>query len=297
MTDTPAIENLKLEELREVMCDRLHGRQSIGPPLDPHGDVRPHQWLVESFRAAANGLRDRMEIIASDFTNELTDPGRWPVDARVNLLDLDQECGLAEDTIRRLLRNRVFLNSENPDANAHAMVLKTSVGLGMKWSPGFWMEQLDLLGPDYGSLVFWGLLEHGMEIAASQLDHCCDSEEAIGQMTLIIPSLVDRYGGEEVVRLLSPQLENLPEQARVQLEDALVAEGLPLHERVNPAEDMSGFQEKNRRLIQRILELFEKEKEPLSVQKIKQLLRESMVSQTETTKGRKRDPEVHVADS
>jgi hypothetical protein len=116
-------------------------------------------------------------------------------------------------------------------------------------------------------------------------------------MTLIIPSLVDRYGGEEVVRLLSPQLENLPEQARVQLEDALVAEGLPLHERVNPAEDMSGFQEKNRRLIQRILELFEKEKEPLSVQKIKQLLRESMVSQTETTKGRKRDPEVHVADS
>jgi len=216
---------LSLEKLREVMFDRLHGHQSLGPALDRYGDTPPYLWLVDEYGLGGDRLRSWMARIAEDFAGELTDIEVWPPDARENLLDLAQECGLAQETVRRLVGTKALLDHPNGGPDAHASLLKCSLEQDQRRSVPFWLEQLELLGDDYGALIFGGLLEHGLDTAAKYLPKCCASEEATIHMSLVIPALVARHGLNEVVEALHGPMAQLGQAARAELTEALEVEG------------------------------------------------------------------------
>jgi hypothetical protein len=210
------------------MLDRLHDHQSIGPPIDPRGDYPAHLWLVEQYRLGADGLdglRDRMDMVAEEFVANLTDTTEWPREARVSLLDMVQECRMDLNAVETLIRGGALLEIQDAGRDAHASLLKSSLAVGHRRSPDFWLEQLGLLENDYGALIFGGLLEHGIETAAEYLPRCCASEDAIAHMDLLIPALVDKYGLDIVGSAVERQLDSLLPDARTQLSQSLEDEG------------------------------------------------------------------------
>lgn len=224
MSDTAPgqqMQQLSFDELKQVMYDRLHGHQSIGPPIDPRGDIEPNVWLVEQYRRGTDALRDRMTATAEQFVERLTEIATWPRDARVSLLDLIQDNAMPMETVKRLIRSRALLNLPELGPEAHAALLKCTLGQGSRYSPDFWMEQLDLLGENYGALIFGGLLEHGLNAAVDELPRCCASQNAIDQMLLVIPALVDRFGLEAVCDAFGRQLDNLADEVAAEFRQAL----------------------------------------------------------------------------
>jgi len=217
--------DLSFEDLKEVMLERLHGHQSVGPPIDPRGDYSAHLWVVEQYRVGTDGLRDRMAIVAEEFVANLTDTTEWPREARVNLLDMVQECRMGLEAVERLIRSGELLEVQDAGRDAHAGLLKSSLALGHKRSPDFWLEQLGLLGNDYGALIFGGLVEHGIERAAEYLPRCCASEDAIANMDLLISALVNQCGLDIVGSAVESQLDNLLPEARPRLKQSLEDEG------------------------------------------------------------------------
>ena len=113
-----------------------------------------------------------MTTVIREFLRELSDAALWPADARSNLLDLIQDCGdpeLLGDDIRALIRQRSLLDLPPAGPVAHAGLLKCLIALGNRQTPEFWHQQLEILGGEYGALVFSGLIEHGIETAARSL--------------------------------------------------------------------------------------------------------------------------------
>src|SRR3954447_22399935 len=90
---TASLADLSFKRLKQVMFDRLHGHQSIGPATDPRVGPEPFEWLSEQFRRADTALRGRMSAILREFLDEVTDLKAWPEHARDDLLDLIQDCG------------------------------------------------------------------------------------------------------------------------------------------------------------------------------------------------------------
>jgi hypothetical protein len=205
------------------MFDRLHGLSSLGPPLDTRTGTEPYAWLAEAFEAGSDGLRDRMTSVLRDFLHALPAPEDWPQEALNNLFDLLQKCGdrLAGD-IRHLVRTERLLHAEKGGRpEYHAGLLKCLIALGHHADAEFWLEQLALLGPGYGALIFSGLLEHGLSKAVRYLPQVCQTEEAAYWIRLLIPSLKDEWGEEEVLEAFHFQLSKLPDEARSELEKEL----------------------------------------------------------------------------
>lgn len=216
---------LSLEQVGQVMLDRLHGHQSLGPALDPYGDTPPYLWLVDEYGVGSDRLCSWMARIAEEFAADMTDTEAWPPEARENLLDLAQECGLARKAVARLIDTKALLDHPRGGQEAHAALLKCSLEQVDRRSVPFWLEQLKVLGDDYGALIFGGLLEHGLQTAAAHLADCCASDEAVANMSLVIPALVARYGLDEVVEELQGPLAQLPDPAGNELTRALQLEG------------------------------------------------------------------------
>lgn len=208
---TESLTDLPFEQLKRVMFARLHGEQSFGPITDPRVGLEPFEWLVEQFQRGDTGLRDRMTAVMGEFLNELADLEAWPAPARSNLLDVLQDCGDAlVDDIRRLIRIQTLLKLAGAGAPAHAGLLKCLISLEHRETPEFWMEQFNLLGPEYGALIFSGLLDHGLDVAVRRLPHLCRHDHALQQIRLLLPVLQDEFGTERVLRTFQSQFERLP---------------------------------------------------------------------------------------
>jgi hypothetical protein len=218
------LDQLGAEQLKQIMFDRLHGHQSMGPPIEPHGDVSPHIWLVDQYGLKSSyALQSRMQHQVDQFVAELPDTQKWPVDARANLLDFVQDCPIYSGAVEDLIGSCALVKAGDPEG--HASLLKCALSLGNNRSPSSWLKQLSLLGLDYGALVFGGLLQHGLKTAAKHLPLCCDSEEAIAHMLTLLPALVAQEGLEAVADALTPELGRLTPAARNALQEALKSEG------------------------------------------------------------------------
>jgi hypothetical protein len=207
--------DLSFERLKQVMFRRLHGMQSIGPAFDPRVGPEPFEWLSDEYSHGSDGLRDRMTAAMRELLHELTDVERWDEDARGELLDLIQDCGdgVAED-VERLVRTRLLLETEGAGPTAHAGLLKCLISTGHRQSREFWIEQYELLGPEYGALILSGLVEHGLEIAAGYLPNLCQHENAVQQIRLAIPILIDMFGYTKVVAAFQTQVDHLIDSVR-----------------------------------------------------------------------------------
>jgi hypothetical protein len=207
--------DLGFERLKQVMFDRLHGERSIGPATDPRVGPEPFEWLVEHYRRGDSGLRDRMTAAIREFLAEVTDLQRWPTRARNDLLDLIQYCGggLVND-LHRLIRTEVLLKLPHEGPPAHAGLLKCLISLSHRGTPDFWIEQFKLLGPQYGALIFRGLMEHGLDFAVRHLPDLSADEEALTNLRLLLPVVEDRFGSEVVVEGFLKQFPQLSAEAR-----------------------------------------------------------------------------------
>jgi hypothetical protein len=212
---TQSLTDLDFERLKQVMFDRLHGEQSIGPATDPRGGPEPFEWLVEQFQRGDSGLRDRMTVVMREFLAELTDLQRWPTRARNDLLDLIQYCGSGlVDELHRLIRAETLWKLPYEGPPAHAGLLKCLISLGRRGTPDFWVEQSQLLGPPYGALIFRGLMEHGLEFAVRHLPELSADAEALVNLRLLLPIVEDRFGSETVAEAFRKQFPRLSAEAR-----------------------------------------------------------------------------------
>jgi len=213
------IADLGFDRLKEVMCNRLHGAQSIGPPCGPRGGPAPYEWLVDEFRRGDSGLRDRMTAVMRDFLPKVADHHAWPKDARYELLDLVQECGEGVvDEVRGLIDTQAFLPD---DAAGHAGLLKCLISLGHLETPDFWMEQSRIIDPRYGALVFRGLAEHSLELAADALPELCGDSEALANIGFFLRALQERVGVSEVFWVFTAAIDALPGEVAQVLRDHL----------------------------------------------------------------------------
>ncbi len=210
------------DELRQLVFDVVHGTRTLGPPLDPRLGVRPFERLAEVCLRGDRVVRERLAQILREFLAALVDTQTWPEDARADLLNLIQDCGaeVLED-LRTLVRQKTLLDAAAIGRPGHAGLLKCMLSLGAYATPGWWLEQSQLLGEDYGALVFSGLVEHGLEAATAHLPTFCASPVATREIAILIPGLIDQFGLERVRDALAKQLPHLSPAVAAALEDAL----------------------------------------------------------------------------
>jgi hypothetical protein len=227
-----ALANVEYDSLRRLVFDVLHGTAVIGPPPDPRRGIRPFEVLSDLFQRADRVVRSRVTEILREFLYELIDTAVWPAQARWDLLDLVQDCGHdgVVDDIRVLIRQKTLYQAADIGAAGHAGLVKCLLSLGALSTPEWWLEQFDLLGKDYGALIFSGLVEHGLDEAVSRLPMLCDSDHALQEMRLLIPSLVDEFGLERVREALSEQLASLSHTASKAFAEELRITVLPSRE-------------------------------------------------------------------
>jgi hypothetical protein len=206
-----ALADLDIGRLRDVIYSRLQGNPSIGPAVDPRSGPEAFEWLAKEFRRGDSGLRDRMSEVLSDCLDELvTQPDRWPERTRVALLDLIQDCGEAlTSKLFAMVRQQTFLKAKGLGAEAHAGLLKCLISNGHRATPDFWLQQFDRLGPEYGALIFSGLVDHGLAVAMNQLPVLCAHAEARGYVRWLWPDLMDRFGTQAVMAELEQQRPRL----------------------------------------------------------------------------------------
>lgn len=211
-------------QLRQVIYARLQGDPSIGPPFDPRVGPDPLAWLSDQYRRGDAGLQHRMTAVLRDCLAELPDTQRWPEQTRCALLDLIQDCGESLiDDLLRLIRQRALLDAEGLGPDAHAGLLKCLISNGHRVTPEFWFEQLALLGPRYGALIFSGLIDHGLDIAMRQLPALSADPEARQQIRWLFPHLKDRYGVQAVREALDARQGHLAEETyRLYCQDLIV---------------------------------------------------------------------------
>jgi hypothetical protein len=208
-----ALARLTTDELRDVIRQRLHGRRSIGPPVDVRVGPEAFEWLSEEFRRGDAGLQHRMTAVLRDFLGELADVERWPEEARFALLDLIQDCGEGlVDDLFRMIRQQTLLRPADLGPDAHAGLLKCLIANGHHATPEFWLEQFHLLGPDYGALIFSGLVDHGLELAMGHLPELTVNDEARQYVRWLFPHLKDKFGVQTVVDALDRQQERLAKE-------------------------------------------------------------------------------------
>lgn len=188
------LNELAPEALRQVIFERLQGRTSLGPPMDPRVGDLPYVWLVDEYdRFADQGLQRRMTAIASDFLKELDHVEAWSPDARANLLDYIQHCGHGLiDDLMTMVREKTLCRAIGKPA--HAGLLKCLMALEHRISPQFWMEQFDTLGDDYGGLIFAALLDHDLPVAVEHLPRLASSETARKAIVVACIDAIDRFG-------------------------------------------------------------------------------------------------------
>ncbi len=233
-----AIADLEIGDLRDVMYARLQGNPSIGPAVDPRSGPEPFEWLSTEFCRGSSGLRDRMSAVLGDCLDELvTEPGRWPEPTRVALLDLIQDCGASlTSKLFDMVRQQVFLKTDGPGAETHAGLLKCLISNGHHATPDFWMQQLECLGPEYGALVFSGLVDHGLVIAMDELPVLCAHDEARNYVRWLWPDLMDRFGAQAVVI----ELERQKARLSVETFELFRQDLLPVDKPTTPVVDQTG---------------------------------------------------------
>jgi hypothetical protein len=212
------LSGLNIGDLRRAVFDRLHDRQSLGPPIDPRGDVPSYVWLVEEYRKGSDRLQTRIETVADGFVLGLVDTRIWSEEPRINLLSFIQECEMWLPAIDDMIQQETLVSVPA----AHVGLLKCLYGSPhQRRDPLFWLHQLDLLGPDYGAMVFRALCEHGLDLAAKYLPRCCQSDAAVNEICLLLPALVDEFGMEKIRKAIKKRRWLLPENAYEELFDTL----------------------------------------------------------------------------
>ena len=120
-----------------------------------------------------------------------------------------------------MVRCEALLHVPETGPEAHAGLLKCLLMSGQRRNPTFWLQQLDLLGDDYGALIFGALTEHGLEVAARSLPRCCRSDMAINEICLFLPALVDRFGVDQVRNVIEMQRGRLPKNVYQELAETV----------------------------------------------------------------------------
>jgi hypothetical protein len=208
---TLSLESLSFGELEGVIVDRLHERRSIGPPVDLRAEESHIEWLIDQFRQGSTGLRDRMSAALRTLLTKKCQG--WDPAARANLLDVLQESGeQLTDEILAAVRTRSLLDPCGPEA--HAGLLKCLISLNRRLSPDFWLDQLELLGPEYGALIMSGLVQHGLSMGMHFLPRLSEHETAAREIRLALPVLDDIFGRQNVERELQRYLPDCLESAR-----------------------------------------------------------------------------------
>ena len=219
-----SLESLSLGALEKVIVDRLHERRSIGPAVDLRAGESHIEWLIDQFRQGSTGLRDRMSVA---FRNLLAEKCReWPPAARANLLDVLQENGeQLADEIFAAVRTRSLLDPCGVET--HAGLLKCLISLDRRLSPDAWLDQLKVLGPEYGALILSGLVQHGLSMGMSFLPRLSKNKAAAREIRLALPVLDDMFGRQDVERELQRCLPDCTEAACEILRIGRPAEPLP----------------------------------------------------------------------
>lgn len=208
---TLSLESLNSGELEQVIVDRLHERRSVGPAVDLRAGESHIEWLIDQFRQGSTGLRDRMSAALRTLLTKKCQG--WTPAARANLLDVLQECGdQLTDEILAAVRTRSLLDFGGPEA--HAGLLKCLISLNRRLSPDFWLDQLELLGPEYGALILSGLVQHGLSMGMHFLPQLSRHEAAAREIRLALPVLDDMFGRQDVERELQRYLPACSQSAR-----------------------------------------------------------------------------------
>ena len=102
------------------------------------------------------------------------------------------------DCIWRLVASQaIFEEGSGPKKyrkECQAGLLKCCIALERLGLPAFWSQQLQVLGPGYGSIIFSGLAHHDLALAVRNLPQLCRTVESRSWILLTVPWLVDRFG-------------------------------------------------------------------------------------------------------
>ena len=217
------------ENLSICLRDRLHGLPSFGPPFSELGGEAAYDWLVAEYAAYREvSFRRVIFEILREFLQELPSPSLWPPTARDNLFVFIQLSKPdVSDCIWRLVASQaIFEEGSGPKKyrkECQAGLLKCCIALERLGLPAFWSQQLQVLGPGYGSIIFSGLAHHDLALAVRNLPQLCRTVESRSWILLTVPWLVDRFGFLPVADALrSPELQ-LPRSFQNEL-DTLIRE-------------------------------------------------------------------------
>lgn len=217
------LSGLTYRDLKQHIKDRLFGEVAGGVPIDTRGDEPVYQWLVDSFRQGSDGLQNRMTEAFKELLFEALSTSEWN-ESIYQLLDLLQLVGkeLISEIYQRLT------GPEIGDSDVRAGLLKVFVAHQHKGTEAFWLNQYNLLGPEYGALVFAGLVEHGLDTAVAHFPQLAKNDHALAWLELYIPSLIDRFGLEATKTAFHLLWDQMNDAQKKALKDQI---GVPVHHR------------------------------------------------------------------
>ncbi len=197
--------------LRTAIVDRLHRLEACGPPIDPRGDIRPHEWIADYFLKTGESRQRLLSLLLAKLLEEVEEKRHWPETARLELLDLLQTTGdtvVTEAVLALLRRNR------DSDPIRPAQLLKLLLARGYRATPEFWLQWLERLGADYGGLILGGLASHGPETVGESLPKLVVSPLAQRALRLFLPELEQRWGRDSLKAMIKTVWPRLSAEAR-----------------------------------------------------------------------------------
>jgi len=113
------------------------------------------------------------------------------------------------------------------------LALRTLLGLRWAGTPEFWREQAASVGARWPGLVFHGLAEHGLQLAAAELPDLIRDAKGMREVLDHFPGLLRDLGigVGKVKEACLPILPKLPHEAEAELRKWLTDREAPLPER------------------------------------------------------------------
>ena len=228
-----SIEDLSYDELKEWIELRLHDKDTQIPSDFRQGDT-PYYIISLLYSKLNRHMREDIDGIVREFVRDMArNPNTiWKGEAGHQLLLLVNSIR-SEETLGFLLEmaeSRTFFVADVPslEKDLHFRVLQTLVSLGYRASYEFWLEQYHLAPERYAKIVFNGLALIAPEQAIRFMS-LIDSVETVERILFItFPSLLQKYGADEMVLLVKKYLSGMKQGVRAAMQSFFAEEGYTL---------------------------------------------------------------------
>jgi len=217
-------------ELRSWLSDRLQHRGQAAADINQRIGEPAYERPLAEWKEDEQDFRDRLERACKSLVGDVT-KHRWAADHVHNLAALIEQAKMirAIPVLTDVVFNRAWLFGDD-GPQRHMIALRTLLDLGWQATPNFWLVQHELLGRRYPEMAFKGLLQQGHAQAFARLGEVADTPEAMRQVLILFPALINSVGTQRFYELVRIAADSITREVCEVIREWAEVESPPLSE-------------------------------------------------------------------